>query len=167
MKLGGFPMRAIKILLMITFLSTSLIISTTVCASQLSIPNDCVSGEIASATAMNANWSAIEAAVNDNDTRINNMIPEKVQGRFHFVTYKSPGTDAIAYGAIDFNGAVLSGSGNFSCSWNATYKRYEITITSYSYFYADYTTVVTPLSNPIIASTDSVSGKLLVYIYAF
>jgi hypothetical protein len=41
------------------------------------------------------------------------------------------------------------------------------TITSYSYFYADYTTVVTPLSNPIIASTDSVSGKFLVYIYAF
>jgi hypothetical protein len=160
-------MRSIKILWMITFFCASVIISTTVCAGQLSIPNDCVSGAVASAAAMNANWAAIEAAVNDNDTRINNIGPKQVQGRFHFVTYKSPSTTPVAYGAIDYDGSVLSGSGNFSCSWDSTYKRYEITITSYSYIVWDYTTVVTALGDPLMASTNSISGKLLVNIFSF
>jgi hypothetical protein len=62
-------MRIIKILLMITILSPFLM-SSSVCAGELTIPNDCVSGEVASASDMNANFTAIEQAVNDNDSRI-------------------------------------------------------------------------------------------------
>jgi hypothetical protein len=75
------------------------------------------------------------------------------------------GTGPIAYGAILADGAKYSGTSNWSSTFNATYNRYEITITGESYFYLSYATVVTPAGDVRFCRTDSVSGKLLIACY--
>jgi hypothetical protein len=72
------------------------------------------------------------------------------------------GTGPIAYGAILADGAKYSGTSNWSSTFNATYNRYEITITGESYFYLSYATVVTPAADVPYGRTDSVSGKQLI-----
>lgn len=69
----------------------------------------------------------------------------------------------IAFGFVTSTGNVTSGSGNFTCIYNAALNRYEITITGESYFFSSYTTVVTPSINGY-ARTSSVNGKLLVFL---
>jgi hypothetical protein len=69
----------------------------------------------------------------------------------------------IAFAHINTDGTKLSGTANVSSVWNASATRYEITIAGESYFYSTYVTTVTPTMIGIIASTSSVSGKLLVY----
>ncbi len=71
----------------------------------------------------------------------------------------------IAYGTVAANGTIYASTGNFSCVWNNTYKRYEITINGENYFYLNYITAVTPSGNASRAKASSVSGKLLVYLY--
>ncbi len=72
----------------------------------------------------------------------------------------------IAYGFVNDNATIGSGTPNFSVSWDSYSQRYEITITGENFYYQDYTTIVTPSgSSPAIATTGSVSGKLLVKIY--
>ncbi len=72
----------------------------------------------------------------------------------------------IAYGDITLSGTITTGTDNFTCTWNGTDKRYEISITGESYNYASYTTVVTASgSSPLVAMTNSVSGKLLVTLF--
>lgn len=71
----------------------------------------------------------------------------------------------IAYGFINSDGSVANATPNVSSTWNAGSSRYEITITDVSYiskFYA--TTVTVSSSTPYVATTDDVSGKLLVYV---
>jgi hypothetical protein len=71
----------------------------------------------------------------------------------------------IAYGSIDTNGSISSGTSNFSCAWNPTFDRYEITIDGESFFFSSYTVVITPSgSSPRLVSTGSSSGNLLVYV---
>ena len=71
----------------------------------------------------------------------------------------------IAYGMIRSNASVASGTGNISCTWNNTYKRYEIAIGGESYFWLNYITTATPITGGNRISTSSVGGKLLVKIY--
>ncbi|NOZ78010.1 MAG: hypothetical protein GXP48_02275 [Acidobacteria bacterium] len=74
----------------------------------------------------------------------------------------------IAYAVIKQDGAVFKGTPNVSSTWNATYKRYEITIANVTYYYQQYVTEVTPTTasnTPRFATTGSVGGKLLVQIY--
>jgi hypothetical protein len=72
----------------------------------------------------------------------------------------------IAYGVVTSAGAVSDGSGNWTVSWNATTMWYVITITGENYFYLNDTTVVTPAAGtPLIATTNSASGTLLVELY--
>jgi len=74
----------------------------------------------------------------------------------------------IAYGVISSDGTVSSATANVSCTWNGTSNRYEITISGENYLLSSYVTVVTPTATGgavRIAITDSVSGKLLVYLY--
>jgi hypothetical protein len=72
----------------------------------------------------------------------------------------------IAYGVINSAGSVASGTPNVSSTWNGTDNRYEITISGENYFWSSYVTVVTVSdTSPYVAVTDSVSNKLLVYIY--
>jgi hypothetical protein len=70
----------------------------------------------------------------------------------------------IAYGNISSAGAVNSGSGNFTVTYNATNKWYEISISGETYIYYSYTTVVTPIGISIPA-TNSIGGKLIIELY--
>jgi hypothetical protein len=75
-------------------------------------------------------------------------------------------TAPAAYGTIYSNGlatTIQSGTGNFSVAW--TGSQYEITITGENYNVYTYTTVITPIgSSARMASTNSISGKLIVYL---
>jgi hypothetical protein len=75
----------------------------------------------------------------------------------------------IAYGYINTNGTVASGSGNFTSVFDSVNKWYAITITGRNYFFSNFSTVVTPSFNSFapapICGTGSVSGKLLVACY--
>ena len=68
----------------------------------------------------------------------------------------------IAYGFCDSDGSTRGGTSNISCSWNAGSSQYEITITDETYYYNDYITIVTAISDGMIASTSSVSDKLVI-----
>jgi len=75
----------------------------------------------------------------------------------------------IAYGFVDADGSLESGSYNLSTSWNSQQAWYEISISGYSYSYNAYCTVVTPAFGcspaPCGAHTSSVGGMLLVQVY--
>ncbi|MCK4629016.1 MAG: hypothetical protein KAT56_08425, partial [Sedimentisphaerales bacterium] len=72
----------------------------------------------------------------------------------------------LVYGCIASNATIYSGTPNFTCTWSSTLNRYEIAITGESYYFTDYVTMVTPASGSArIASTSSMSGVLLVYIF--
>jgi len=72
----------------------------------------------------------------------------------------------IAYGVINVDGTVASGTPNISSSWNGTSSRYEITISGENYVLGSYVTVVTVLSSDArMATTSSVSGNLLVFVF--
>ncbi len=75
------------------------------------------------------------------------------------------GTGPIAYGAILSDGTKFSGTSNWTSTFNATFNRYEITISGESYYYLSYATVVTPAGDVRFCRTDSVSGKLLINCY--
>ena len=89
-----------------------------------------------------------------------------VQADFQFVTYGASGT-VLAAGYVGSSGSVPTGYQITSCSWSATYSRYEIAITGVSYYYSDYVSVVTVSGSNAgsFATTASVNGKLLVYIW--
>lgn len=92
-----------------------------------------------------------------------------IQTYFQFVTYKPGSSSPIAFGFINADGTIYSGSGNFTCTWNAGAMRYEITITGESYFWRSYTTIATLAQQSAAANASiqigSVSGNLLVHIY--
>jgi hypothetical protein len=74
----------------------------------------------------------------------------------------------LAFGVVSGSGSRLSGTSNWSASYNPAYKRYEITISGESYYFGDYTTVVTPsfsTGSTGYCTTDSVDGKLLIECY--
>ena len=75
------------------------------------------------------------------------------------------GKGPLAYGTVNSSGAKIIGSSNWSASFNATYNRYEITISSNSYYYMNYATLVTPAGDVRFCKSSSVGGKLLVYCY--
>jgi hypothetical protein len=74
----------------------------------------------------------------------------------------------IAYGFVNADGSLASGSSSVSSRWSSRDTRYEVSISGHSYFYSDYVTLVTvsaPCSPaPCAAQTDSASGKLLIRI---
>lgn len=92
-----------------------------------------------------------------------------IQTYFQFVTYKSGSSTPIAFGFINADGTIYSGSGNFTCTWNSGAMRYEIAITGENYFWRSYTTVATVAQQSAAANASiqigSVGGSLLVHIY--
>lgn len=67
----------------------------------------------------------------------------------------------VAYGTVNSTGAILSGTPNFTVAWNSTQLWYEIVITGESYFYPNYTTLITVLQggacstiHPTVGSTN-------------
>lgn len=71
----------------------------------------------------------------------------------------------LAFGTVTASGGKYSGSANWSSSYNATYRRYEITISGQSYYYLNYATLITPAGDRRFCRSSSVGGKLLVYCY--
>lgn len=65
------------------------------------------------------------------------------------VTYFKTGSAQIlpvAYGAINYDGTILSGTGNFTCAYNTANKKYEISIPN-EYFNSEPVVIVTPSEN--------------------
>ena len=75
------------------------------------------------------------------------------------------GTGPIAFGTVLSSGSKSKGTDNWSASFNASDKRYEITIAGQSYYYLDYATVITAAGDDTFCRSSSVGGKLLVYCY--
>ena len=72
----------------------------------------------------------------------------------------------VAYGCINTDGSVSSGTPNFTCEWEAATHRYRIEIDNLYYYTWDCSTVVTPVgAAPVLASTTSWDGGLIVYMY--
>ncbi len=89
----------------------------------------------------------------------------KINGEVNRPSTGSANLVPIAYGTIFTDGTLYANSGNISCIRSAA-GSYEITISGENYFYLNYITTVTQsLSSPKIITTNSVSGKLLVYSY--
>ena len=121
------------------------------------------------------NWVRLPRGTDGESLYLTGGLPEwreygstHIQGYFQFVTFKPGSIIPIAFGFIRSDGTIDSGTGNFTCSWNAGSSRYEITITGELYFWTDYTTVVTLASQSdthgAIAKVGSMSGRLLIYI---
>jgi len=71
----------------------------------------------------------------------------------------------IAFGTIYTDGSIKSGSGNFTCLYNATNLQYEITISGVNYHISNYATVSTLIGSPGFIGTNSISGKLVIETY--
>ncbi len=87
-----------------------------------------------------------------------------------FVTFKGAGayTKPLAFGVIAANGGKQSGTANFTSTFNASAKQYEVAITGQNYFYLTHATVVTPsfaTGANGFCTTGSVSNKLIVKCY--
>lgn len=70
----------------------------------------------------------------------------------------------IAYATIQQDGVKATGTANVTSAWDAGGLRYVISITGENYFWLDYTTLVSPMSNcaAVRSTVGSVSGKLLI-----
>ena len=75
------------------------------------------------------------------------------------------GKSPLVFGTVWANGIRNVGFGDWISNYNATYQRYEITISGHSYYYLNYATIVTPAGDTRFCRSSSVSGKLLVYCY--
>ncbi|MEQ9208182.1 MAG: hypothetical protein RLN78_12500 [Phycisphaerales bacterium] len=73
----------------------------------------------------------------------------------------------IAYGTVGSNGAVISGTGNFTCSWDGSLGRYVISVDGES-ISSSFNTMVANASStsPRVVTTASVNGDMLVYIHS-
>ncbi len=75
----------------------------------------------------------------------------------------------LAYGYINTDGSVASGSPNFTSVYDSTNKWYVITLTGTNYLFSNFSTAVTPSFNSSspapTCGTGSVSGNLLVACY--
>ena len=75
------------------------------------------------------------------------------------------GTAPLAFGVVYSDGGKVSGTPNWTSTYNPTYKRYEIDISEEHYYYLDYATNVTPAGDIRFCRTSSIGGKLLIYCY--
>jgi len=72
--------------------------------------------------------------------------------------------EPIAYATVAEDGTVTNGTPNVSVSWNAS-GAYEVTITNENYNFRSYTTVATVIGSlPVIATTNSKSNKLVIFL---
>ena len=98
------------------------------------------------------------AATHNNARVLNETACTVANFRMDATTASGP----LAFGTILANGAKASGTNNWSSAYNATYKRYEISVNAESYYYLKYSTAVTPAGDIRFCKTDSVGGKLLI-----
>lgn len=98
---------------------------------------------------------------------------ETVTGDFSSINFtdgSSQSTAAkgpVAWGRINANGTVASNSsGNFTCTWNSTSNRYEITFNNFTYDYLFNYPFFTPFAtSSFYVSSGSVGSAMTVYIH--
>ena len=73
----------------------------------------------------------------------------------------------LAMGAIAASGAIDYGYNVDNCTWNASFSRYEITLTGIPYWYSSYVTIVTPTYTATGAASyaSHTTGVVDVFIY--
>lgn len=72
----------------------------------------------------------------------------------------------IAYGSINANGSINTGTGNYTVTWvGGSDDEYEITIAGESYSSSGYITFVTPIDDNWKPTAKSSSGKLIVKMF--
>ena len=105
----------------------------------VSVPNTFVANTTALAAEVNANFNAVETAINDNDTRITAL-----QGHNHDAQYVqvTRGSLRIIRGRVSTGGRIVSGTG-FTVS-SGSVGQYRVTFDAP--FSDDATVVVTPLT---------------------
>jgi hypothetical protein len=92
---------------------------------------------------------------------------------FGFATFKQPGSSGayqgpLAFGVISSSGKKESGTTNWTASFNAAAKQYDIAISGENYFYLSYATIATPsfaTGAKGYCTTGSVNNKLVVKCY--
>lgn len=70
----------------------------------------------------------------------------------------------IAYGFINFDGSVISGTPNFASVYNGVLQRYEIEFDNETYNGTGFVTIVTPSSATVVPRTGASSGRLSIYV---
>ena len=105
---------------------------------------------------------AMGTASTNNNTRVLNETACTVA---NFRTSVPLQEGPLAFGVVMSNGTKYSGTPNWSSTYNANYKRYEIEIDGESYYYLKYATTVTPAGDIRYCRSTSVGGQLLVYCY--
>ncbi len=131
-------------------------------ASSADIPNTFTAGSTAVAAEVNANFTAVKDAIDDNDSRITTNEAD-IAGKADREDERIP----IAFGTV-INGTLNNASSNVAgVTYNGTDERYEIDFTDFSYLSTTFTTSATPVSftRPVISTIDSLSGSLAVYLW--
>jgi M6 family metalloprotease-like protein len=104
----------------------------------------------------------------DTEVTVNNISASGLQMKATFQIGQNgppPSEMPLAFGVVYSNGRKMSGTPNWSSTYNDVYKRYEIKITGENYYYLRYSTNVTPAGDLRFCKTDSVGGNLLVMCY--
>jgi hypothetical protein len=121
------------------------------------------------------NWMRLPRGANGESLHLEGGLPvwreygsTNIQGDFQFVTFGAGSATPLAYGFIREDATIASGTGNFTCIWNAGLARYEITITGQSYLLWNYSTVVTlpgtSVNDGAIPRVNSIGGRLVISI---
>ncbi len=72
----------------------------------------------------------------------------------------------LAFGVVSVNGSKLSGTENWTSTYDSTDRYYEITIENEGYHFLYYSTIVTPVKDNHYCRTASGYSKLRVYCYS-
>ncbi|MCW5937467.1 MAG: hypothetical protein KIT11_09195 [Fimbriimonadaceae bacterium] len=71
----------------------------------------------------------------------------------------------LAYGTVAADGSRLSGTTNWTCTYDAATQRYLISIDGVAYFMADQTTIVTAVNTSTFFTTvSSFDGMVVVHV---
>jgi len=99
---------------------TLIITSSSVCATGVTIPNSFSSGTATSAAEMNANFDAVKASVDDNDSRITTLESSSSSGiiRSKFMGFSTGTTDGAAGVKAMAEACNTSFSGSHICSYS-------------------------------------------------
>ena len=143
-------------------LASCLFISSQVFAGEVTIPNTFTAGETAVAADVNADFTAVKTAVDDNNARITNNATDISTNTDSISAIMQP----LVLAVIDTDSTIRDSAGTpFTCEWNSSYKRYEITIEGVNVYLSHFVVVATPMGS-FYSSSDSVNGKLLIYLHS-
>ena len=146
-------------------LTACLFIASQAMAGEVTLPNTFSANTPAVADEVNANFTAVKTAVDDNNNRVTDNTAEIVVNTDKISAVIQPLTMGLIYSDASIGN---SAGKTFTCVWNDTIKRYEITVEGFSVGPSNFVAVVTPMSGTgenYYGSAGSVSGKLLIKLH--